>query len=123
MVEAAEDAALLLEEQGVHATVWDARVVKPLDPTMICDAANHPVVVTVEDGVRSGGAGAAIVDAVGELQDGVRPRRMTVLGTPDNYIAQAKPAQILSNLGLDGPGIATAVVTALRSELDARADH
>ena len=39
MVEAAEDAALLLEDEGIGTTVWDARVVKPLDPNMICDAA------------------------------------------------------------------------------------
>src|SRR5438270_1790790 len=90
MVEAAEDAALLLEEQGVQVTVWDPRVVKPLDPTMICDAAGHPLVVTVEDGVRTGGVGTAIVDAIGDLQSDARPPRMLVLGTPDQYIPQAK---------------------------------
>ncbi|MDP8937551.1 MAG: 1-deoxy-D-xylulose-5-phosphate synthase, partial [Actinomycetota bacterium] len=51
MVEAAEEAARLLDRQGVDATLWDVRVVKPLDPAMVADAAAHPLVVTVEDGV------------------------------------------------------------------------
>jgi 1-deoxy-D-xylulose-5-phosphate synthase len=123
MVEAAEDAALLLEEQGVRVTVWDARVVKPLDPTMICDAAGHSLVVTAEDGVRTGGVGTAVVDAIGDLQAGERPPRTLVLGTPDQYIPQAKPTQILSDLGLDGPGIAASVMAALRSGVDSRAEH
>ena len=91
MVEAAEEAARLLNQQGVSATVWDVRVVKPLDPAMIADAAGHPLVVTVEDGVRTGGVGTAIVDAIGDLQSDARPLRMLVLGTPDEYIPQAKP--------------------------------
>jgi 1-deoxy-D-xylulose-5-phosphate synthase len=112
MVEAAEDAALLLEQQGIAATVWDARVVKPLDPAMIEDAAGHPLVVTVEDGVREGGAGAMVADAVRAID----PRMpVTVLGVPVAYIPQGKPAQILSDLGLDGPGISASVAEALRA--------
>src|SRR4029077_928412 len=83
MVEAAEDAALLLEDQGVSTTVWDARVVKPLDPNMICDAAAHPFVVTVEDGVRHGGAGTAVADAIGALDRSRPAPPVLVLGTPD----------------------------------------
>jgi 1-deoxy-D-xylulose-5-phosphate synthase len=98
-------------------------VVKPLDPNMICDAAGHPLVVTVEDGVRNGGAGTAVVDAIGILQAPEAPPRVLVLGTPDNYIPQAKPAQILSELGLDGPGIASSVVAALRSGVDSTAER
>src|SRR3954470_20090039 len=105
MVEAAEDAALLLEEQGVSATVWDARVVKPLDPNMICDAAAHPLVITVEDGVREGGAGTAVVDAISALDSDNPAPPVVVLGTPDAYIPHnPEPTQILSDLGLDGPG-------------------
>src|SRR5206468_3843173 len=70
MVEAAEEAARLLNQQGVSATVWDVRVVKPLDPVMVADAATHPLVVTVEDGVRQGGAGTAIADAVTVIGEG-----------------------------------------------------
>ena len=48
------------------ATVWDVRVVKPLDREMLADAAAHPAVVTVEDGFREGGIGAAIAGRLAE---------------------------------------------------------
>ena len=115
MVEAAEDAALLLADQGVEATVWDVRVVKPLDPVMLADAAAHGFVVTVEDGVRRGGAGAAMADAIAELTERDRTPPVLVLGTPDRYLAQGKPAQILTELGLDGPGVAAAIIKAIAS--------
>ncbi|MBV8982716.1 MAG: 1-deoxy-D-xylulose-5-phosphate synthase [Acidimicrobiia bacterium] len=123
MVEAAEDAALLLEDEGVTATVWDARVIKPLDPTMICDAAGHPLVVTVEDGVRLGGAGTAIADAVAALDPEKLAPPVLVLGTPDSFIVHGNPAQIHAELGLDGRGIAASVLAALRSGADTRAER
>jgi 1-deoxy-D-xylulose-5-phosphate synthase len=115
MVEAAEEAARLLQQQGVSATLWDVRLVKPLDPLMIADAATHPLVVTIEDGVRQGGAGTAIADAVATaaMVDGRPSPPVLVLGVPDRYIAQASPAAILAAIGLDGPGIATSVIGAL----------
>ena len=58
------EAAELLEAEGVAATVWDPRVVKPLDPALVADAAEHPLVVTVEDGLVDGGAGSALAAAV-----------------------------------------------------------
>ena len=116
MVEAAEDAALLLENQGVQATVWDARVVKPLDPTMICDAAGHPLVVTVEDGTRQGGAGTAMADAIASLDEGRASPPVLVLGIPDAYIPPAaSPAEIHAELGLDGPGVSSSILSVLRS--------
>jgi 1-deoxy-D-xylulose-5-phosphate synthase len=112
MVEAAEDAAALLSSQGINATVWDVRVVKPLDPVMLDDAAGHPLVVTVEDGTRVGGAGAFIADALAELDAGRARPPVLVLGVPVSYIPQAKPAQILAELGLDGPGVARSIAEA-----------
>src|SRR5947209_15061 len=123
MLEAAEDAALLLDDQGVTATVWDPRVVKPLDPTMICDAAGHPLVVTVEDGVRLGGAGTAIADAVAALDPDQPSPPVLVLGTPDAFVPHGTPAQILAEFGLDGRGIAAPVIAALRSGVESRAER
>ena len=63
MLEPAEEAAGLLADEGVEATLWDVRVVRPLDPVMVTDAGEHAFVVTVEDGIRNGGAGNIIADA------------------------------------------------------------
>ncbi|MGH9190599.1 MAG: 1-deoxy-D-xylulose-5-phosphate synthase [Acidimicrobiales bacterium] len=115
MVEAAEEAARLLVPQGIEATVWDVRLVKPLDPAMIADAAAHGLTVTVEDGVRQGGAGTAIADAISSLGDGRPSRPVVLLGVPDEYIAQASPTRIHADLGLDGPGIAATIVWALEA--------
>ncbi|MCA1656406.1 MAG: 1-deoxy-D-xylulose-5-phosphate synthase, partial [Actinobacteria bacterium] len=113
LVEEAEQAAAILDADGVSATVWDVRVVKPLDPAMIADAARHGLVVTVEDGIRTGGAGAAMADAIAALDEGRVAPPVLVLGTPPEYIAQGKAAAILAGLSLDGTGIAASVAKAL----------
>jgi len=108
MLDAAEAAAGELAGDGMAVTVWDARAVKPLDPRMIDDAARHRLVVTVEDGVREGGAGSAVADAVATaaLAAGRAGPPVRILGIPVAYIPQAKPDAILHELGLDGEGIA-----------------
>ena len=90
--------------------MWDPRVVKPLDPVMLDDAAAHRVVVTVEDGYREGGAGTAIETALKDMHADVD---VTVLGVPIEYIPHADADVILSRLGLDGPGVARSTLASL----------
>jgi 1-deoxy-D-xylulose-5-phosphate synthase len=119
MLEAAEEAADKLAADGVEATVWDVRVVSPPDPAMLADAATHRLVVTAEDGIRVGGAGSFLVDAMGSLPDLDHPLPpVRTLGIPRAYIPQGRPDGILASLGLDGPGVATAVTEALATERD-----
>lgn len=110
MLAAASGAAATLADEGVAATVWDVRVVKPLDDAMLVDAARHPVVVTVEDGYRDGGAGSLVESRLSELADaGVVESplpRVVKLGVPVEFIDHAKPNSILIDLGLDADGIA-----------------
>jgi len=116
MVEAAEEAAAKLATDGIDATVWDVRVVSPPDPAMLADAAAHGLIVTVEDGIRVGGAGAFLVDALQRHQVADPLPLVRVLGVPPAYVAQGKPDGILAELGLDGPGIAAAVTEALGTD-------
>src|SRR5579875_1448871 len=118
MLEAAEDAAELLAAEDVDVTVWDVRVVRPLDPRMLVDAGRHELVVTVEDGVRSGGAGSFIADAMGDLHQTRSAPRFLVLGLPTAYIPHGSQEEILAQLGLDGPGVAAAVAKALPRQND-----
>jgi 1-deoxy-D-xylulose-5-phosphate synthase len=108
MLDAAEAAADMLEREGVSVTVWDVRAVRPLDPRMILDAGRHSLVLTIEDGIRDGGAGAAMADAIGTaaLEDGRVGPPVRVLGTPVEFIAHGKAEDILHELGLDGEGVA-----------------
>jgi 1-deoxy-D-xylulose-5-phosphate synthase len=124
MLGAAEEAAELLDADGVDVTVWDVRVVRPLDPSMLADAGRHDLIVTVEDGVRSGGAGSFISDSVADLRESRNCPPVLVLGIPTAYIPHGAQDQILAQLGLDGPGIAAAVSKAMprRDDLDDLAD-
>lgn len=103
------EAAETLAADGIDCAVWDPRVVRPVDATMLDALADAPVVVTVENGYVSGGAGAYIADRLVE-RTGVREAPPILrLGVPDTYISHAKPARILAELGLDAAGIDTAV--------------
>jgi len=117
LVEAAEEAADKLRAEGIEATVWDVRVVSPPDPEMLADAAEHALVLTVEDGIRVGGAGHFLVDSMRELRSHELKRSpVRILGIPRTFIPQGKPDLILAELGLDGPGIAESVIEALATE-------
>jgi 1-deoxy-D-xylulose-5-phosphate synthase len=120
MVTAAHAAAEELETEGVDATVWDVRVVSDPDPAMLADAARHRLVITAEDGIRQGGAGTFIADALrGAAALGAAPPVISV-GTPRAYIAQGKPDSILAQLGLDGPGLARSIREALEALAEER---
>ncbi len=97
------DAAEILAADGIQATVWDPRILKPLDPSMLADAGSHDIVISVEDGFREGGVGTAIQCALADMGSSAQ---MAVLGVPIEYFAHAKPGVILERIGLDAAGIA-----------------
>ena len=115
MVARCDEAAVLLQATGVEATVWDVRVVSPPDQAMLADALAHQLVVTVEDGVRVGGAGSFLGTAISDAaaRERVRPPTVISLGTPRAFIAQGRPDDILEGLGLDAAGIARSTADAL----------
>ena len=112
MLNEAIEASELLSSDGIDATVWDPRVVKPLDESMLKDAADHRLVVTIEDGIVNGGVGAAIA---GELS--YSECSVLNLGVPTEYIPHGDIGAIRSELGLDAKGIASSVKQRL-AELD-----
>ncbi len=118
MVEDAEAAVASLAAEGIDATLWDVRVVRPLDPAMISDAGRHRLVVTVEDGIRTGGAGSFMTDAIADLDQGRVGPPVLNLGVPTAYIPHGHPDRILAQMGLDGTGIAAAIVKTLNRPPD-----
>ncbi len=99
MLETAEKAAEVLAADGIDVTVWDARCCAPLDGDMIADASAHARLVTIEDGIRDGGIGMAIADAVASLRTSTE---VTVLGLPTKFIPHdPKSSAILARFGLD----------------------
>jgi 1-deoxy-D-xylulose-5-phosphate synthase len=106
MLAATVEAAELLAADGIHATVWDPRCVRPLDEAMLDDAAGHRLVVTVEDGFREGGFGTGVLD---DLSSRSPMTEVAVLGVPVAHHPHGKVDELLASFGLDGPGIATTV--------------
>ncbi|VWD04456.1 deoxyxylulose-5-phosphate synthase [Burkholderia lata] len=97
----------LVAAEAFDATVVDMRFVKPLDTARLREiASTHDVLVTVEEGCLSGGAGAACVEALADAQ---LFRPVLRLGLPDTFIAHGEPAQLLALYGLDARGIQAAV--------------
>ena len=98
MVNVAEEAARRLETLGFVVAVINARFVKPLDTEVIRTyAAQGCVLVTLEDHVKMGGFGAAVLEALDALQLQVPVIRV---GWPDQFIEHGKVDQLRSRYGL-----------------------
>ncbi|MBL4277828.1 1-deoxy-D-xylulose-5-phosphate synthase [Vibrio fluvialis] len=93
--------------QTLNATVADMRFVKPLDEALISELANtHDVLVTLEENVVAGGAGAGVVEFMMKHKL-IKP--VLNLGLPDRFIAQGTQEEMHHELGLDAAGIERAV--------------
>jgi len=109
------EAADLLAERGLKATVADARFVKPLDTELVERLAlGHDLLVTVEEGVLQGGFGSAVLEHLEDsfTNPGERARVMRV-GLPDRYVTHGKPALLHEEVGYTGEAIADKVAAAM----------
>ena len=101
------DVAERLGAQGIGATVVDPRWVKPVDPALLELAADHRLVVTIEDNGRVGGVGATLLQA---LTDAGVTTPVRVHGIPQEFLDHAKRAAILERVGLAPQAIALEIV-------------
>ena len=97
----------LVAAEKLDATVANMRFVKPLDTALVYElAANHDLVVTVEENAVMGGAGAAVMEA---LQAAGSTVKTLILGLPDEFIEHGTPEKMLAACGLDAMGIVSAI--------------
>ncbi len=108
-VAAAVEAAEMLAGEGIDARVVDMRWVKPLDEEAIVAAAQTRLLVTVENGILAGGAGAGVLEVLAKRACNVPT---LVLAIDDKVVFHGKPADLLCDLGLDAAGIASAIRSA-----------
>jgi 1-deoxy-D-xylulose-5-phosphate synthase len=114
MVYPAMQAAEILSEHGIEATVVNARFVKPLDTELILPLAKQiGRVVTLEEGCIMGGFGSAVAEAL--LDHNVLVPVIRV-GVPDILVDHATPEQSMADLGLTPPQIAERVRLAFFSQ-------
>ncbi|MFG2812498.1 1-deoxy-D-xylulose-5-phosphate synthase [Streptomyces sp. NPDC048410] len=102
--------ASLLGARGINCTVVDPRWVKPVDPALPELAAAHRLVAVVEDNSRAGGVGSAVALALGDADVDVPVRRF---GIPDQFLAHAKRAEVLADIGLTPVEIAGRISASL----------
>ncbi|NIJ03744.1 1-deoxy-D-xylulose-5-phosphate synthase [Frigoribacterium faeni] len=101
------DVAERLAAQGIGATVVDPRWVVPVPRSIVELAAEHRLVVTIEDGVRVGGIGTRVRQ---DLREAGVDTALTELGLPDEFLAHGSRAEILEEAGLTPQHIARDVV-------------
>jgi 1-deoxy-D-xylulose-5-phosphate synthase len=108
----AVEAADLLAPEELAVTVVDARFAKPIDAGLMAQlAAEHDLLVTVEEGVLAGGFGSAVWETLNEA--GTAPPRILRVGLPDRYITHGKPALLHKEIGFTGERIAERVLAAI----------
>tara|TARA_B110000240_G_scaffold197594_1_gene253369 strand:- start:848 stop:2692 length:1845 start_codon:yes stop_codon:yes gene_type:complete len=93
--------------EELNATVANMRFVKPLDDELILSlAANHDLLVTIEENTIMGGAGSAVLES---LESKGIMISVLQLGLPDTFIDQGDPIQMLVDCGRDKVGIIKAI--------------
>ena len=114
----AVEVAQRLREHGVGATVVDPRWVLPFARSIADLAAEHRLVVTLEDGIRAGGVGSRYrqeMRAVG-VDTGLNE-----VGVPDQFLAHGTREQILADAGITVDGVVNQVLESMRGERVPRA--
>lgn len=106
MVRPALDAAALLKEKGIDATVVDMYCVKPLDTeAVLAAAAGAKLVVTVEEHAPFGGLGSMVSQVVGSHC----PKKVVNLTLPDTPVITGTSKEVFEYYGLTAEGIAKTV--------------
>src|SRR6202035_5110823 len=108
------EAARELSRHDVAVTVADARFAKPIDAGLMAQlAAEHDLLVTIEEGVLAGGFGSAVWETLNEAGAGAGGIRIIRVGLPDRYVAHGKPALLHEEVGFTGQRIAERVAAAI----------
>ena len=108
MVHPSVIAATLLADEGISATVINARFVKPLDEDLILNVLKEGIpTVVVEENTVVGGFGSAVLELA--AMHGCYLNRIRCLGIPDTFIEHGSIDKLRYKLGLTATGIAQAV--------------
>jgi len=108
MVKEAEEVRRILKDRGLHCSLTNARFVKPVDTDYIIAAAQtHPLIVTMEENVASGGFG----EKVRECIDNARAEaRVLQIAIPDEFVTHGKPEILMQQIVLDAQSVADRIL-------------
>ncbi len=103
----AKKAVEALGTKGVNVDLYDMIWVKPLDSDLLKQVAStHKTIITVEDGVTTGGFGSAVTEW---CRDNGFDVKIHTLGAPDSWVAHGTVAELRHDCGFDSAGIEAAV--------------
>lgn len=103
MVRPAREAAGLLKEKGIEATVLDMYCVKPVDRESVIKAASEAkAVITIEEHSPYGGLGSMVSQIVAANC----PKKVVNLALPDEPVITGKSQEVFDYYGLNAGGIA-----------------
>ncbi len=106
VVEALKAYEMLLEE-GISATIFNSRFVKPLDTETICSLAKRiQHIITVEENVLQGGFGSAVLECLND--NSVTGYKLKRLGIPDTFVEHGPQSLLKSKYGVDAMAIVEA---------------
>ncbi len=102
------DAAKAITEiEGLSIAHYDMRFIKPLDESILKEVGERfSRIVTIEDGVRTGGFGSAVLEWMSD--HGYHPQ-ITRMGLPDEFVEHGTIAQLRELVHLDGESIKNAI--------------
>ena len=97
-----------LKEAGYHCSLVNARFVKPID-TEVLDmlSADHKLLVTMEENVRSGGYGEKVMDYVVEQE---LPVKLLNISLPDEYVEHGNVALLYEEVGIDAQTVTKRII-------------
>ena len=114
MVYSALDVSSKLEEYGFSCEVVNCRFIKPMDTGYLESIINKfDKLVTIEEGVLSGGFGDGISSWM--LENGFKGK-IKRIGLPDDYVQHGSRSQIFKHIGLDTDSITLAVKNLIELE-------
>lgn len=109
----AEKAILKAADEGISAAWYDMVFLKPLDATLLKDAAEkNTLIITVEDGVKNGGLGSAVSEW---LNDNGYNNRVIRIGVPDQFIAHGKVPELMSQCYMDEAAIYQTIIETIQN--------
>ncbi len=104
----------LLKKSGIAPTVVNARFIKPFDETLLAQLmSTHDQIVTVEEGVVTGGFGTTIMNYLNENN---YSGKIKIFGIPDDFVEHASRGSLLNQLRLTSSQLAKRIILILSKD-------
>lgn len=110
MVKTAREVRSRLRDTGYSCTLVNARFVKPCDSELLLELQKeHRLVVTLEENVKSGGFGEAVLDYFNQIGSCVKVLNITL---PDDYVEHGNVEVLKQEVGIDADSVEKKILAA-----------